>query len=135
MDQYAIGELYRASMIMHFFVACKNARDDTDCRLNLDAPDWKSLVPCPGYVVQQSPETPPPGCRAVLYSPMHQFGDIRCPVTDGELALFTSTNARDTIAGMQDAMRARFPEFGEDEVLREFYKKMYRYDFLAFKSA
>jgi len=131
-EQLAIGELFRAAVHMHFFVACKKTRDEKDYLIDLDAPQWKSLVPVRSPALQQEPVDAHDVYKAVIYSPMHQFPNIKCPLREEELALFGLSNNRLAIGEIQAAVAARFPAVSDDSLAREFYKKMYDYDYLSF---
>jgi hypothetical protein len=132
-EQLAIGELFRAAVHMHFFIACRKDRDEKDYLIDLDSPEWKSLVPVRSPVLQQESINTPEGYKAVIYSPIHQFGNIRCPLREEELVLFGLSNNHLGIGEVQAAAATRFPVVSDDSLVREFYKKMYDYDYLSFR--
>jgi SAM-dependent methyltransferase len=132
-EQLAIGELFRAAVHMHFFIACRKDRDEEGYLLDLDAPQWKSLIPVRSPVLQQEMVATTSGNRAMLYSPMHQFSDIRCVLREEELALFDLSNNRLTIGEIQTAVATRFPVVSDDNLVREFYRKMLDHDYLSYR--
>ncbi len=133
LTQFAIGELYRSAVHMHFFVACKKGRDEKTWRIDFTGSDWKSLIPVAAPAVLQDNHSVPDGYSTTLYSPQHQFEDIRCPVTAMELALFKMANNQNSIEKIQTAVQARYAEVSDDKFVRLFYRKMYDYDFLSFR--
>jgi len=135
LEQLCIGELYRAAVLMHFFIACKKNRDEKTYRINLNGSNWKSLIPVAGPAVLQDTQDVPEGYNTVLYSPMHQFDDIRCPLTACERALFSLTNNQNSIGKMQNIVKSRYTEVSDDELVRQFFRKMYDYDFVSFRGA
>ena len=77
-EQLAIGELFRAAVHMHFFIACKKTRHEKDYLIDLDLPEWISLVPVRSPALRQESINTPDGTKAVIYPPLHQFSNIRC---------------------------------------------------------
>ena len=133
--QFSIGELYRSAVLMHFFIACKKDRDEKTWRINLTGSDWKSLVPISAPAVLQDNHNVPHGYNTILCSPQHQFDDIRCPVTARELALFTMANNRNSIEKIQATVQSRYAEVADDRMVRQFFRRMYDYDFVSFRGS
>ncbi len=132
-EQFSAIELFRAGSLMHFFIACKQERDDATFTIDLDSPDWKSLVPVPWPFVRQETVRVPPGYNAVLHSPLHQFADIHYPASAAEVAIFNLSNDRNSIAGIQEQLAPRYPQAANDETLRDFMRRMQDYDYLSFR--
>jgi SAM-dependent methyltransferase len=132
-EQLAIGELFRVAVHMHFFVACKKTRDENDYFIDLDSPEWKTLIPVRNPALRQEAVNTPDGYKAVIYSHMHQFPNIRCPLREEEVVLFGLSDNRLGIGEIQAATVAVFPALSDDELVREFYKKMFDYDYLSFR--
>jgi hypothetical protein len=133
-EQFAIGELYRAAVHMHFFVACKQTRNETSYLINLDAPDWKSLVPVKSPAVIQDTVNPPVGHAAVLYTRIHQFQDIRCPIRAEEMTVLGMSQGYYSIEEIQVRLKNN-PLTADDDSLRRFYRKMHDYDFITFRGS
>lgn len=132
-EQLAIGELYRAAVHMHFFIACKQTRDSGDAIINLDAPDWKSLIPVSSPAIRQRKVGSGSATITEVSSPLHQFEDIRCTLTAGEAAFLGMSNGSMTIDAIQAATMTVFSELADDETLRDFNKKMLDYDLMTFR--
>ena len=71
--------------------------------------------------------------RARIYSPMHQFSDIGCMLDEAEMALFGLSDNRLTIGEIQAATATGHAGLADDDVVREFYRKMFDYDYLSFR--
>lgn len=134
-EQFSIGELYRAAVHMHFFIACKKTRDINSYNIDLDGPDWKSLIPVRNFPIQYATKSPQEDYKAFLYSPIHQFKDILCPVREEELSLLNKSNNRYNIGEIQDAVKTSTSSSISNELVRNFYKKMRDYDFLSFRGS
>lgn len=132
-EQFSIGELYRSGVLMHFFIACKQQRDEKTWRIDLTGSDWKSLIPVVAPAVRQDNRNIPQGVKTILYSQQHQFDDIRCPVTATELAMFNLANNQNSIEKIQDIVQSRYAEIADDEIVRQFFRKIYDYDFVSFR--
>jgi len=132
-EQFAIGELYRAASLMHFFIACKKERDERTYQIDLDSDDWKSLVPVKNPSLRQDTSNVPAGYQTTMYSPMHQFPNIRCPLLAEHIALFEQVNNYYTIEKIQNSMGADLPDCLNDDFVRDFFRMMHDYDFVSFR--
>ena len=132
-EQLAIGELYRAAVHMHFFIACRKERPASSYLTDLNSPAWKSLIPVRSPVIRQEPLATTSGYRARIYSPMHQFSDIGCMLDEAEMALFGLSDNRLTIGEIQAVTATGHAGLADDDVVREFYRKMFDYDYLSFR--
>jgi len=59
-EQFALGELYRASAIMHDFIACPVERSRKSWEIRFDGENWKRLVPVKNPMVKADPKNLPP---------------------------------------------------------------------------
>jgi len=131
-EQFAVGELFRAATTMHFAVACPKARSPDTYVIDLGESGWKNLVPIKNPGLQfSSRHLQGDGVRWVSWA-SHMFPDIRTcldsvearllDLMDGERSI--DAIARQAVAGGAGAL--------SDDELREFFLKMYDYDYLWF---
>jgi hypothetical protein len=131
-EQFAVVELFRAAATMHFGIACPKARAPESYVIDLGCTDWKKLVPVRNPGLQfSSRQLPENGVRWVYWQG-HMFPDIRVCLNPAEAVLLNLVDGERSVGEIgRRAAEAGSVGLPEDE-LREFFRKMYDYDYLWF---
>jgi hypothetical protein len=132
-EQFAVGELFRAAATMHFGIACPKSRAPETYVIDLDAVDWKELIPVRNPGLQYSSRhLQADGVRWVRWDG-HQFPDIRVCLGPAEARLLDLADGESSIDEIgRRATEARAGVLSEEEQ-RAFYRKMQDYDYLWFR--
>jgi SAM-dependent methyltransferase len=128
-ERFAIGELFRAGSIMHYFIACRDDRPHETYVTDT----WKRLIPIrlPGTSVA-SIDTPE-GKKTVLYSPLHQFRDLCYPVDEILMEFFNSIDGVTPAGRLIEALLPRMGETYESDDMRLFLEDLETYDYIWFR--
>ena len=132
-EQFAIGELFRAGSIMHFFVACRDDRPGKDYLTDIAGDNWKQLIPIryPGAFVD-SIDTPE-GKRTILFSPLHQFRDLCYPMDEILVEFFSSIDGSTPAGRLIEEMLPRMGEAYEPEDMHIFLEDLEAFDYIWFR--
>ena len=131
-EQLAIGELFRPSIKMHFFITCKNNRPEASYHTDLDADNWKTLVPIRGPGLQQDMIDLKPEYAANLSCQLHQFSDIKYPIHKDDAPYLSLTDGKNSIDDMFKMARASNIE-PDEERIRSLFKTLVNYDIVYFR--
>jgi SAM-dependent methyltransferase len=130
-EQFAIGELFRSAITMHFFIACRADRPVESYDTDLAISDWEKLVPVPNPAVEFTYEQLPPGKVAWAFWRAHQF-PIRYALDDYERRLFA---AADGNRNLQE-IKSMFPVPGDpkcqQDPVKSFFSAMLDFDYVWF---
>lgn len=132
-EQFAIGELFRAGSLMHFFIACPQEREQKSYVADIEADNWEELIPLryPAVGIRANPGTPEG--HGVLYSPHHQFPDIQFALGPREMTFFNRINGERSISGIVSDSGWSLADRATLEWVRELLKDLSAYDYVSFR--
>ena len=129
-ERFAIGELFRAGSIMHYFIACRNDRHDSTYVTDINGDAWKNLIPIRHPSATTAVIDTPEGRMTVLFSPLHQFRDLCYPVDEILLEFFNSMDGETTAGRLIEKLLPRMGEDYEPEDMRIFLGDLETYDYI-----
>jgi hypothetical protein len=135
MEQFAIGELFRSAIIMHFFIACRADRPTETYETELTIPDWEKLVPVRNPGAEFTYDQLAPGYVACLIRRAHKFRDIRYPLNEYEHRLFTAADGTRTLGDIGSLFPAALDPKNRENPVRSFFSAMLDFDYVWFKGA
>lgn len=95
-ERFDLGETYRAALIRHDLIVCRDERPESSRRVAPFEPAGR-VVPVRMPGVQAAGDRPPAGKAAWLYWPAHAFADIRLALDREELAFFNAVDDQRTV--------------------------------------
>jgi SAM-dependent methyltransferase len=131
-EQFAIGELFRSAIIMHFFVACRADRPVHTYTTELTIEDWKKLVPVRNPAAEFNYENLPPGKMVWVFWRTHQF-PIRYALDEYERRLFMAADGNRTLGELTSAFPASEDPKRRPDPVKSFFSAMLDFDYVWFK--
>ncbi len=132
-EQYAIGELARASLMKHDFVACSSGRAETLWR-----PDFSSQ-PCLQYIpsffpgAKITPGEDQGSATATIAHALHDCNDLAVPLEAKQLRLLEAIDGKRDVSAIVEAVGATGYTKTVDAATRQFLRSMWEHDFLLFQ--
>ena len=134
-EQWAITEAFRASSLMHFFIACHRERPESSYVVDLHRPEWKTLKPVRNPGVQRIPPDPGDGSAGQLFWRAQQFPEMRRRITPLESKLIERSTGDRTIAQIVAGIETDLGHGISDDEVLSFYKDMQDLEYAWFTSA
>ena len=131
--QFEIGELYRAAILMHFFVVCRNDRPVDSYQINLDANNWKKTIPVRNPGVEFSTENLSQGVEQWLFWRAHQFPEIRFPLNRTQRIIFQKIDGNKTIHDIHQTLCKIIPMDVLQSCSRELFPALFDLDYVWFR--
>jgi 2-polyprenyl-3-methyl-5-hydroxy-6-metoxy-1,4-benzoquinol methylase len=132
-ERFAIGELFQAGTIMHYFVACRDDRSDETYVTDITGDNWKDLIPIRQPMTTVASIDTPEGKRTYLFSPQHQFRNISYPVDEILLEFFNSIDGVAPAGQLIEELLPRMGEAYESDDMRLFLEDLETYDYIFFR--
>jgi SAM-dependent methyltransferase len=134
-EQWAITEAFRASTLMHFFIACHRGRPESSYVVDLNQPGWKALKPVRNPGVQRIHPNPGDGSAGQLFWRPQQFPEMRRNISSLESKLIERSTGDRTIAQIVAELETDLGRSISDEEVFNFYRDMQDLDYVWFTSA
>jgi SAM-dependent methyltransferase len=134
-EQWAITEAFRASTLMHFFIACHRERPESSYMVDLYQPEWKTLKPVRNPGVQRIPPNPGDVSAGQLFWPPQQFPEMRRGISPLESKLIERSTGDRSIAQIVAELETDTGCRISDEEVLSFYRDMQDLDYVWFTSA
>ncbi len=134
-EQWAITEAFRASSLMHFFIACRRERPESTYVVDLKQPSWKTLKPVRNPGVQRIHPNLGDGHTGQLFWQPQQFPEMRRNISPLESNLIERSTGERTIAQLVAELETELGRSISDEEVLNFYRDMQDLDYAWFTSA
>ena len=133
-DQFALTEAFRGSIHTHFFVACRDDRPEETFKIDLNAPDWKQLIPVRAFSLRLSKEDLPDDRHVGWIAwKNHAFKEIRLPVTPIQAQIFNLIDNERTIQEIMDGSGIESDRETLERLAQVFFAAMVEFDYVWFK--
>jgi hypothetical protein len=132
-EQLALGELYRASAIMHEFIACPVERPRESWEIRFDGDNWKRLVPVKNPMVNSDPNNLPPGIVTKLHLSGHLYKDIFLNLDKNRITITEYIDGKRTLEEIDRELDMQAGIDISREQLVEFISLMLDYDYIWFR--
>lgn len=134
-EQFAIGELYNASLPKHEFIVCRDDRPKETYEISFESENWKEMIPMIKYNINTSFQNLREGSHVRISSLLHQYGDISIELDQAKATLLGLVNDEHTIAQIEQ--KSGITSLGDttkiDNYLKNFFISMNNFDYLHFR--
>lgn len=132
-QRLAIGELFRAGSIVHYFIACRDDRPEETCVTDIHGDNWMRLIPVKQPGVSVTSIDTPEGKKNVIFYPTHQFRDLCYPVDEILLEFFNSIDGVTPAGQLIEKLLPRMGDAYEADDMRIFLEDLETYDYIWFR--
>jgi len=129
-DQFAVGELFRAASLMHFFIACPNERADDTYITDIQCDHWRELIPVRHPMIDIKPSHASNTGAQILSSPQHQFPDIQYSLPGRESAFFRRINGERSVGEIMTTVGLGASDDSAAQWVRNFLEDLDAHDFI-----
>ena len=134
-EQWAITEAFRASTLMHFFIACHRGRPESSYVVDLRKPEWKALKPVRNPGIQRILPDPGDGSAGQLFWRPQRFPEMRRTISTLESRMIERSTGDRTIEQIVAELERDLGHAISDEEVLNLYEDMQDLDYVWFTSA